>query len=42
MDYVRLLVDKGYINTEAIAAVQNERDPPDHGVGLRHIGRPAS
>ncbi|KAL3473550.1 hypothetical protein BJX99DRAFT_233375 [Aspergillus californicus] len=35
MDYVRLLVAKGFIGDEAIEIVQSRRDPPGHGIGLQ-------
>ena len=38
MDYLRLLVDKGYINAEAVEAAHAERDAPSHGIGLRPTG----
>ena len=37
MDYLRRLVERGYINNEAVVRAQAERDPPAHGVGLRSI-----
>ena len=37
MEYVRYLVEKGYIGAEAVDIVQAQRDPPAHGVGLRAI-----
>ncbi|KNG80395.1 hypothetical protein ANOM_011126 [Aspergillus nomiae NRRL 13137] len=37
MEYVRLLVDKGYIDAEAIDVANSNRDPPTHGIGLRPV-----
>ncbi|PGH26515.1 hypothetical protein AJ80_01829 [Polytolypa hystricis UAMH7299] len=39
MEYVRRLVDLGYIDASAIAIVQSKRDPPNHGIGLQPAGR---
>ncbi|KAK5123974.1 hypothetical protein LTR85_002171 [Meristemomyces frigidus] len=39
MDYLRRLVEKGYIQSEAIAIAQSERDAPTHGIGLRSAGQ---
>lgn len=38
MDFIRHLVRKGIINAAAIEIAQAERDPPDFGIGLRHVG----
>ncbi|KAI4940331.1 hypothetical protein J4E86_010965 [Alternaria arbusti] len=35
MDYVRRLVQKGYLQESAIETVQARRDPPNVGIGLR-------
>lgn len=37
MEYVRYLVEKGYIGAEAVDIVQSQRDPPTHGIGLRAV-----
>ncbi|KAI9763037.1 MAG: hypothetical protein M4579_000101 [Chaenotheca gracillima] len=37
IDFVRRLVQLGYISPEAIDVVQIQRDPPSFGVGLRPI-----
>ncbi|GIK07578.1 hypothetical protein Aspvir_003244 [Aspergillus viridinutans] len=37
MEYVRHLVAKGYIGTQAVEIVQSKRDPPTHGIGLRPV-----
>lgn len=42
MDYVRLLVDKGLVDSKAVEAVQAQRDPPGHGKGVRSVGTGAS
>lgn len=39
MEYVRHLVALGYIDASAIDIVHSKRDPPRHGIGLRHIGK---
>ena len=38
MDYLRQLVKLGYIDFDAVAIAQSERDPPAHGIGLRPVG----
>jgi Fe2+ transport system protein FeoA len=38
MDYVRRLVQLGYIDESAIEIVQSKRDPPSHGIGLVGVG----
>lgn len=38
MDYVRRLVELGYIDAEAVSIVQGERDPPGHGITLQPVG----
>ncbi|PMD33309.1 hypothetical protein L207DRAFT_571503 [Hyaloscypha variabilis F] len=38
-DYVRRLVDLGYIGEEAVNTVHAQRDPPSHGIGLQAAGR---
>ena len=38
MDYVRHLVSCGYLSYDAIQIVQSKRDPPNHGIGLKHVG----
>lgn len=38
MDYIRLLVHKGYLDEAAVEIAQAEKDPPDFGVGLRSTG----
>ena len=35
MEYVRQLVSKRLISSEAIQRVQSKRDPPTHGVGIQ-------
>ena len=35
MEYVQYLVSLGYLGTSAVQLVQDERDPPTHGVMLR-------
>ncbi|MCJ1255127.1 hypothetical protein MMC24_002943 [Lignoscripta atroalba] len=37
-EYVRRLVELGYISAGAIDIVQSLRDPPNHGIGLRRAG----
>ncbi|QKX58274.1 uncharacterized protein TRUGW13939_05396 [Talaromyces rugulosus] len=37
MEYVRRLVDLGYIDASAIQIVQSKRDPPTHGIGLQPV-----
>ncbi|ROT39296.1 hypothetical protein SODALDRAFT_156605 [Sodiomyces alkalinus F11] len=37
MDFIRHLAGRNYINHDAIAIAQAERDPPTHGVGLRPV-----
>ena len=39
MEYVRELVRTSYIGSEAIAAVNSQRDPPTHGIGLQPVKR---
>lgn len=38
MEYVQLLVSLGYLDHGAIQLVQDQRDPPTHGVMLRRGG----
>ena len=38
MEYVQYLVNLGYLDSSAIQLVQDRRDPPTHGVMLRHGG----
>lgn len=42
MEYIRHLVSKGLIGSEAIQTVQSKRDPPSHGVGLQSAIRRGS
>lgn len=35
MEFIRHLVGKGYLGSEAIQIVQSKRDPPSHGVGIQ-------
>jgi hypothetical protein len=35
MEYIRHLVGKRLIGSDAIRIVQSKRDPPYHGVGLQ-------
>ncbi|CRG89793.1 hypothetical protein PISL3812_06832 [Talaromyces islandicus] len=39
MEYIRYLVSKGYLGSEAIQIVQYKRDAPDHGIGLQAMHR---
>lgn len=39
MDYVRELVRENYIGSEAIEAVNSQRDPPNHGIGLQPVNK---
>ncbi|RJE22376.1 hypothetical protein PHISCL_05279 [Aspergillus sclerotialis] len=39
MEYVRRLVQLGYIDASAVQVVQSLRDPPTHGIGLQPVGR---
>jgi hypothetical protein len=39
MDFVKRLVQAGYIGQDAVDIVQSKRDPPSHGTGLRGAGR---
>jgi hypothetical protein len=39
MDFVRRLVQMGYIGEGAIDVVQSKRDPPSHGIGLQPVGQ---
>ena len=39
MDYVRRLVQLGYIDASAIQIVQSSRDPPTHGIGMQPVRR---
>lgn len=38
MDYVRLLVRKGFVDAAAVDLVQKERDAPGFGNELRVVG----
>ena len=38
MAYVQHLVELGYLDSGAIQLVQDQRDPPTHGVMLRRQG----
>ncbi|KAJ4408642.1 hypothetical protein N0V82_009657 [Gnomoniopsis sp. IMI 355080] len=42
MDFLKLLVTKGFITQSAYAIAQAQRDPPSHGVGLQPITRTAA
>ncbi|KAJ5407925.1 hypothetical protein N7509_001808 [Penicillium cosmopolitanum] len=42
MEYIRHLVSKRLIASEAIHTVQSKRDPPNHGVGLQSTLRRSS
>lgn len=35
MEFVRSLVGKGLLDSEAIRVVQSKRDPSSHGIGLQ-------
>lgn len=35
MEFIRSLVAKGLLDSEAIRVVQSKRDPPSHGIGLQ-------
>ncbi|KAL4902237.1 hypothetical protein BDW74DRAFT_181086 [Aspergillus multicolor] len=41
-DYIRHLVNMGYLDAEALEIVQSKRDPPSHGIGLLPVSGPAS
>ncbi|KAJ5232652.1 hypothetical protein N7468_005608 [Penicillium chermesinum] len=42
MEYIRHLVSKRLIDSDAIRIVQSKRDPPSHGVGLQSMLRGGS
>lgn len=42
MDFLKLLVTKGFITQAAYDIAQAQRDPPSHGVGLQPITRTAA
>ena len=37
MEYIGLLIKRGYVAEEALTIAQSQRDPPDHGIGLRPV-----
>ncbi|CAK4034525.1 Hypothetical predicted protein [Lecanosticta acicola] len=39
MDFLRVLVEKGILGTEALEIAQERRDSPTHGIGLRRVPR---
>lgn len=42
MDFLRFLLNKGYISQAAYDLAQSQRDPPGHGVGLQPVVRAAA